>query len=225
MNVTLRKTLVIATLSLLMTVVLVPSVLASSVPVRVAAPLGVNLNFTPNPVSQGSQTQIQISVSGGSPPYFLWFNASIPGCNPPHQPIQENTSSASFPCNPTSSGSFPAHLDVSDNLGDHGSAGATLTVQSSGGGGSGGSGSGTGNNTGGIDLSFLQNLLPVVMITGFVFLGSTVAIAVSAVALAILVPKRLKQLRKAIEAQSLRLPESAGPKSETPKDQPPGGQN
>lgn len=216
-----RKSLVMACVSLLMVMVLAPSALASSVPVRVAAPLNVVLNFSPNPVNVGSPTQIQISVSGGSPPYFLWFNGTIPGCSPSQQPIQQNSSSASFQCNPTSSGSFNAHLDVADNAGDHGSASSTLSVQSSG--GSGGSGSGTGNNTGGIDLSFLQNLLPVVMITGILFLGSTVAIAVSAVALAILVPRRLKQLRKAIEGQPIGKAVAPATPPPPPKDEPKGG--
>lgn len=217
---TFRKSLVMACVSFLMIVVLVPPAMASPGPVRVAATLGVTLNFSPNPVNVGSQTQIQISVSSGSPPYFLWLNGTIPGCSPPGQPIQQNQSSASYQCNPSSPGSFNVHLDVADNFGDHGSTSATLTVQSS---GTGGSGSGTGNTTGGIDLSFLQNLLPVVMITGILFLGSTVAIAVSAVALAILVPRRLKQLRKAIEGQPIRTTDAPPTPPPPPKDQPPGG--
>ncbi len=217
-----RTTLAMTCISLLLAIVLAPAALAASVPPQPAATLGVNLNFSPNPVSVGSQTQIQISISGGSIPYYLWFNASIPGCSPSSQPIQMNQSSSSFPCNPTSSGSFPAHVDVSDNAGDHGSASATLSVQSSGG-NTGGTG-GTGNNTGGIDLSFLNNLLPIVMITGILFLGSTVAIAVSAVALAVLVPRRLKQIRKALEGQPLKQPKAETPTTPPPppKDQPPG---
>jgi hypothetical protein len=128
--------------------------------------------------------------------------------------------SGTFSCTPTVTGNFDIHVDVQDSGGNSGSTQVTLSVT---GGSSGGSGSGTGNNTGGIDLSFLQNLLPVVMITGILFLGSTVAIAVSAVALAILVPKRLKQLRKAIEGQSIGKVAAPATPPPPPKDEPKGG--
>jgi len=216
-----RKSFAMACISVFLMILVAPAAAATSAPVQPAATLFVTLNYSPNPVNVGSQTQIQISVSGGSPPFFLWFNGTIPGCSPSQQPIQQNQSTSSYPCNPSSPGSFNAHLDVADNAGDHGSATATLTVQS-GGGGTGGTGSS--NNTGGIDLSFLQNLLPIVMVTGALFLGSTVAIAVSAVALAILVPRRLKQLRKAIEGQPIKKAEASTPPPPPPKDQPPGSE-
>lgn len=191
--------------SLLIILAIAQPVLAAAGGPQATATLPVTLNFAPNPVSVGSQTQIQISISGGSSPYYVWFNGSIPGCSPPTQPIQQNQSTASYQCNPTSTGNFNVQLGVADSAGNHGTASATLNVQSSGGGG--GSGTG-GNNTGGIDLSFLQNLLPVVMITGFLFLGSVVAIAASAVALAVLVPRRLKQIRKALEGQPMKAPKA-----------------
>lgn len=218
----IRTPIVMACISLVLALAIAPAALASSNPPQPAAPLSVSLSFSPNPVTVGSQTQIQVSVSGGSPPFYLWFNSSVPGCSPPQQPFQQTQYSSSYGCNATSPGSFPAHLDVADNAGDHGSASATLNVQS--GGGNTGGTSGTGNNTGGIDLSFLQNLLPVVMITGILFLGSTVAIAVSAVALAILVPKRLKQIRKALEGQPLKQSKNEAPATTPPppKEQPPG---
>lgn len=181
-------------LGFLLALVTASPVLGAPMGGRPAATLPVTLSFSPNPVSTGSQTQIQVSISGGSPPYLLWFNSSIPGCNPPSQPMQQSGNTASYPCDPTSSGTFGANLDVADSAGNHGSTSASLNVQS---GGSGGNNSG--NGTGGIDLSALQNLLPIVMITGIVFLGSVVAIAASFVAMAILVPRRLKQLRNAIQ--------------------------
>lgn len=178
-----------------------------------AANLPVSLSFSPNPVSPGSQTQIQVSISGGSPPYLLWFNSSIPGCNPPSQPMQQTSPTASYSCNPTTPGTFGAHLDVADSAGNHGSASANLNVQS---GGSGGNNAG--NGTGGIDLTALQNLLPVLMITGIVFLGSVVAIAVSFVAMAVLIPRRLKQLRNAIQANPLAPAAAKPPAAEPPKE-------
>jgi hypothetical protein len=208
--------------SLLIAVLLAPVAVGSPTAPRAQANLPVSLSFNPDPVTAGSQTQIQISISGGSGPYYIWFNGSIPGCTPPQQPIQQNTSSNSYSCNPTSPGTYPVSLGVADSAGNHGSAGGTLTVQSSGGsGGTGGSGTG-GNGTGGIDLSFLNNLLPIIMVTGFLFLGSTVAIAVSAVALAILVPRRLKQIRKALEGQPMKAPKTEAPATPPPpKEQPP----
>ncbi len=182
--------------------------LAASDPVHAAASLGVNLSFSPNPTSVNSQTQIQVSISGGSPPYLLWFNASIPGCTPPSQPFQQNQSVDSYPCHPASTGTFNAHLDVADPAGDHGSASATLNVPGGSNGGSGSGGSGSSNGTGGLNLSGLQDFLGPLMIAGFVFLGSTVAIAASAVALAVLVPRRLKQIRKALEGEPLKTPKA-----------------
>lgn len=202
---------------LLIALAVAPSAFAAPSGPQSAATLPVSLNFSPNPVTVNSQTQIQISISGGSAPYYIWFNASIPGCTPPQQPIQQNTSQSSYPCNPTSPGNYPVSLGVADSAGNHGSAGATLNVQSSGGtGGTGGTG---GNGTGGFDLSFLNNLLPIIMITGILFLGSTVAIAASAVALAILVPRRLKQIRKALEGQPMKAPKPS--KTETTEVPPP----
>lgn len=219
MNVTSRHAMLLGVLLALVTASPVVGAPMSGAP---AATLPVTLSFSPNPVSAGAQTQIQVSIAGGSPPYLLWFNSSIPGCNPPSQPFQQNNSAASYPCDPSSSGNFGAHLDVADSAGNHGSASATLNVQS---GGSGGNNSGTGGNgTGGIDLSALQDLLPVLMITGIVFLGSVVAIAASFVAMAILVPRRLKQLRNAIQTNppaptTAKPPEAAPPKDRAPEEE------
>lgn len=201
---TLTKSAVVACLALLTALIAVQPALASQNLVQAQATLNVNFSYSPSTVSVNSQTQISYSISGNgfgpTPPFTIWVNGTAPGCNPPSNPFTTSNASGTFPCYPSSTGNFNVHVDVHDNAGNRGSTSAYLTVNSNSGGG--GSGSGSGNNTGGIDLSFLQNLLPVVMITGILFLGSTVAIAVSAVALAILVPKRLKQLRKAIEAQS-----------------------
>ncbi len=203
---------------LLFAIVTVQPALAAPSPIRAQAALGVSLSFSPNPVSVGAQTQIQVSISGGAPPFFLWFNSSIPGCGPPQQPFQQNLSSSSYPCSPTGAGTFNAHVDVADNAGDHGSASATLTVQSNGGGGG---GSSSGNGTGGFNLSALQDLLPILMIVAIVFLASLVAIAASVVAMAILIPRRLKQLRKAIQGEPLKKPKAEEPKAEPPKPNPP----
>ncbi len=210
----IRPALLCALLSLAL--LAIPSVLAAPVPPLTAGTLGVSLSFTPNPVSVGTQTQIQVSISGGVAPYQIWFNATIPGCTPP-KPLQQNQSTNTYRCTPTQSGTFSAYLDAADSAGNHGSTSASLTVQ--GGGNTGGTGSG--NGTGGFSLSSLQDLLPIVMIVTFVLLASVLAIAASLVALAILVPRRLKQLRKAIQGEPLKKVKAEEPKAEKPKDEPP----
>lgn len=204
--------------SLLIAVVMVPPGLANPSPLHASAVLGVSLSFSPNPVGQNSATTGSYSITSGTGPYTIWQNGTPPGCNPQNNPMVTSSPSGTFPCTPTATGNFPIHVDVHDSAGNSGSTQVTLIVNS-GSGGSGGSGTG-GNNTGGIDLSFLQNLLPVLMITGIVFLGSVVAIAASAVALAILVPRRLKQIRKALEGQPMVQPKAETPAT-PPKEQPP----
>lgn len=198
----LKTPLAVLLVGALLAFVVVQPASAAPIPIRAAAVLGVNLSFAPNPVSVGSQTQIQVSVSGGSPPYFLWFNTTIPGCNPPNQPIQQSSATGSYPCDPTSTGNYNAHLDVADNAGDHGTASATLNVQS------GGSGS-SGNGTNPFNLSGLGDILGVLMIVVVVSVACLVATAAAAIALAVLVPRRLKQIRLAIEGQPMKKPKAS----------------
>lgn len=218
-----RKTLSTISLSLLLALVIAQPALAGSNPLQASATLGVSLSFSPNPVTQFAPTTGSYAISGGTAPFTIWMNGTPSGCYPPGNPFTTSNASDTFTCSPSVTGTFYVHVDVHDSAGNAGSTQTTLTV-SSGSGGSGGSGSGTGNNTGGIDLSFLQNLLPVLMITGILFLGSVVAIAVSSVALAILVPRRLKQLRKAIEGQPIRKTDVPATPPPPPKEQPPGGE-
>ncbi len=189
--------------------------LASPTPVQPAAPLTVNLSYSPSTVPVNGLATGSYSIGGGTPPFTIWMNNTPPGCNPQSLPFTTSNPSGTFDCYPTGTGNFNVHVDVQDSVGNRGFASAPLSVTSGG-----GSGSGT-NQTGGIDLSFLNNLLPVVMVTGIVFLASTVAIAASAVALAVLVPKRLKQIRKAIEGQGPKSAEPASPPADNPKDSPP----
>ncbi len=220
------KRLLIVGLPLLLALVTVTPALASPVPVQPAAPLTVNISYSPSTVTVNSPTLMTYSISGGTGPYTIWQNNTPSGCNPPSVPLTTPDASGSNTCYPTSTGNFNVHVDVQDSLGNRGSASAYLTVNSGSSGGTGGTG---GNGTGGIDLSFLQNLLPVVMITGILFLGSVVAIAVSAVALAILVPKRLKQIRKALEGEPMKAPKAGKGEAPAvppppPKEQPPTGE-
>ena len=212
------KHLVVAFISLLIALVLAQPTLAYPAQVQPAAPLNVTLSFSPNTLQVNAQTTGNYNIFGGTQPFTIWMNNTPSGCGPPSIPFTTSNASGTFTCYPAVTGNFNVHVDVVDSLGNRGSTSAPLNVNANTGGG-GGSGS---NQTGGIDLSFLQNLLPIVMITGILFLASTVAVAVSAVALAILVPRRLKQIRKVLEGQPIKKIEAADAKMEKPKDQPPG---
>src|SRR2546428_9986022 len=105
------------------------------VPVRAEAVLSVGLTFSPNPVSVDTQMQGTITISGGTTPYSVWINGTMPnGCQPQAQPMQISASPYNFQCTPTQTGQFNPSLDAADNVGDHGSTSGSLTVQSSGGG-------------------------------------------------------------------------------------------
>ena len=209
----LKTPLAVLLVGALLAFVVVQPASAAPIPIRAAAVLGVNLSFAPNPVSVGSQTQIQVSISGGSPPYYLWLNTSIPNCNPPSQPIQQSSATGNYPCDPTSTGNFNAHVDVADNAGDHGSASATLNVQS------GGSGGTSGNGTNPFNLSGLGDIFGVILIVVVISVACLVATAAAAIVLAVLVPRRLKQIRLAIEGQPMKKPKASA-KDEAPPAEP-----
>ncbi len=216
-----RNGVLALSIALLLSLVIAQPVFGSPNPVHTSAPLGVSLSYSPNPVQQNAATTGTYSITGGTAPYTIWQNNTPAGCNPQSNPFTTSNPSGTFTCTPTVTGNYNIQVQVQDSAGNSGSTQVTLTVNS---GSSGGSGSGTGNNTGGIDLSFLQNLLPILMVTGILFLGSVVAIAVSAVALAVLVPRRLKQIRKALEGQPMKLSKAEPTSTPPPKEQPPGGE-
>ena len=132
----------------------------SDVPIQAqAVPLTVSLMFSPNPVNVNSQVSGTLTINGGSGPYSVWINGTMPsGCQPSSQPMTVTSSPYSFQCTPTQSGQFNPSVDAVDGAGDHGSAGASLTVQSN---GSGNGGNGTGG--GGVSISFLP--IAIVMLT------------------------------------------------------------
>ena len=129
------------------------------VPVRAEAFLSVGLTFSPNPVSVDTQMQGTITISGGTTPYSVWINGTMPnGCQPQAQPMQISASPYNFQCTPTQTGQFNPSVDAADNAGDHGSTSVSLTVQSTGGGNG-------GNNTGGGAVSVSLLPIAVVMLT------------------------------------------------------------
>lgn len=211
--------------SVLLALVIAQPALAATAAVQPSGTFNVSLSFSPSNVQVNSQLTGSYSISSPNAPYTISMSQAPPGCGPQPNPFTTSNASGSWTCHPTATGTFNVQVSVTDSLGNTGAAQFTVTV-------SGGSGSGTGNNTGGINLSFLQDLLPVVLITAVLFLGSVVAIAVSAVALAILVPRRLKQIRKVLEGVPLKKAKgetkakdetSAAPSTPPPpKEQPPG---
>ena len=115
--------LVVAVTSLLATVSLVgglggsvPSV-PTSAPIRPAsAPLTItNFGFKPSTVDQGSSTQGNVSLSGGTSNYYLWFNNTPAGCSPSSEPMIVSSPGLQFSCRPTATGTYTIHLDVLDS--------------------------------------------------------------------------------------------------------------
>jgi hypothetical protein len=155
-------------------------------------------SFQPSSVNPGTQVTGTVGLSGGTTPYYLWFNNTPPGCTPMMNPETSSSTSVTFQCNPSSTGSYTVHLDVVDSStpATKASQTATLNVES----GSNGNGNGNGNNSnnGNNSLSSLipSSFLTIGLILVVVFMGAIVAIAAGVVALAVLVPRRLRQLNE-----------------------------
>src|SRR2546428_14182254 len=59
------------------------------VPVRAEAVLSVGLTFSPNPVNVDTQMQGTITISGGSPPFSVWINVTMPNAGQPPKPTMQ----------------------------------------------------------------------------------------------------------------------------------------
>lgn len=169
----------------------------------------VSINFAPNPVAQGSSLSISVTLSGGTPSYYLWVNGTPPGCSPSTQPLLQNGLTAQFNCVPTATGSFSVHLDVSDSSVPTSRAfqSSPLTVTPGGGGNN--NNNGSGNGTGGFSLP--SGLLPALLLFGLFGIVTVVIIAGSLLAMAILIPRRIRQLTAAIERQTPKEPAAKPP--------------
>jgi len=167
-----------------------------------AAAFTVSFSYSPSTLPANTQTQGMVTFSGGSMPFKVWLNQTPPGCDPGAQPFTTSTSSNSWNCTPTTSGTYNVHLDAYDTTGTKQTATATLTVQSGG-----NSGNGNGNGSGTNPLAGLDTVLPTLFIFAFVFLGALVALAAGVVAMAVLVSRRLRQLTEAMKG------DRDGPKS------------
>ena len=154
-----------------------------------------SFSFNPSTIQANSSTQVSIQLSGGTPPFYAWLNNTPPGCQPGSVPEVTSNFSNSFSCSPTASGTFTVHLDVMDSAvpASKDSRSATLTVNSGSGGGGGGGGGGNGS------FSLPSGLLATVTLLALVFLGALVAIAAGTVATAVVLSRRLRQVKEALD--------------------------
>ncbi|MGA8303872.1 MAG: hypothetical protein WA691_10265 [Thermoplasmata archaeon] len=170
-------------------------------------------SFQPSNANPGTQVTGTVGLSGGTAPYYLWFNNTPPDCSPSNNPVMSSSTTFTFQCTPTSTGSYSIQLEVVDSStpATKASQTATLNVES----GSNGSGNGNGNNSnnGNNSLSSLipSGFLTIGLILVIVFMGAIIAIAAGVVALAVLVPRRLRQLNESLAKGGLPPKESKPP--------------
>jgi uncharacterized membrane protein YgcG len=163
-----------------------------------------SFSFSPTQTAAGNEIQGMVSLSGGTTPFYLWFNDTAPGCGPSSNPVSLSGPSMQFNCTPSGPGGYSFHLDALDSASppDKASQTAPLTVTNNNGNGNGGSsgnsgsnggnGSSGGGNNGGFQIP--STLITMLMLFGIVFLASIVALAAGMIAVAVLVSRRLRQL-------------------------------
>ena len=170
--------------------------------------LGIaSFTVQPSSIYVGSTAFVNVSLSGGTPPYFLWFNSSVPGCQPPNSPVQTQYPQYPITCQPSGTGTYSIHLDVVDSATPAGRASnsVSVTVLS---GGNGNNNNNNNNNNGngsgnGGSLSLPTGLEQLVLLIGLVFLGTMVAIAAGTIATAAMVSRRLRQINETLAKMGL----------------------
>lgn len=154
------------------------------------------------------------TISGGTTPYYLWFNNTPSGCTASSIPEMVSSGNVQFNCNPTSTGNYEVQLAVLDSSTPrtHATANASLSVTSNSGNNNGNnnSGSGNGNSKGNGSLSLPSGLLQLGIIFGAVFLVSMLLIAAGTIATAVLVSRRLRQINETL-AKANRAPKDPKP--------------
>ncbi|MCI4363999.1 MAG: hypothetical protein L3K13_06855 [Thermoplasmata archaeon] len=183
-------------------------------PLRVAAtPVHVDaFSFMPGSLSVGTPTTASVSLSGGSQPFYLWFNNTPSGCSAPSSPETVSAPSFQYSCNPSSSGTYPVHLDVLDSSSprSHATLNANLSVSSNSGSNNNGSGNNGGNSKGNGSLSLPSGLQQLALIFGAVFLIAMLLIAAGTIATAVVLSRRLRQINETL-AKSSPAPKDAKP--------------
>jgi hypothetical protein len=166
----------------------------------------VSFGFQPSSVDVGSSTTVGVTLSGGTSPYLLWFNSSVPGCEPPNSPVTSSSTQYQFSCQPSESGSFSVNLDVVDSSTPafRASNVADLNVASNNNGNNNNNNNGNGNGSGsGGGLTLPTGLESLVLVIGLVFLGTMIAIAAGTIATAAVVSRRLRQINETLAKLSL----------------------
>ncbi|MFZ1023058.1 MAG: hypothetical protein WAN87_02860 [Thermoplasmata archaeon] len=177
-----------------------------------------DFSFSPNTLAADTQTQGMVALSGGTPPFQLWFNNTAPGCGPSSNPVMLSSSSLQFNCTPTSPGSYNVHLDALDSASppDKASQTSTLTVtnndNNSGNGNGGGNSSKNNNNNSGFSLSSLGPYLTYAMIGAFVVFALLVALTVGVLVTAVTVRRIPRQPKGGIVCGSCHDTAPAGSK-------------
>lgn len=182
----------------------------ASTPVSISS-----FSFQPQTVTSGSSTTVSVSLSGGTSPYELWFNSSVPGCQSPQSPMSITSPQYSFSCNPTNQGGYSMHLDVVDSSlpASRTSLTADVTVVSNSNGNGNGNGNSNNNNngSGGGSLAIPSGLEQIALIVALVFLGTMIAIAAGTIATAVVVSRRLRQINETLAKMNLNPKEPKPP--------------
>jgi hypothetical protein len=157
-------------------------------PLSVVSTLQVGgISVGPNPVSQNSQFQVSVTVSGGAAPYTFDWTSVPPGCSAGNH--------SSWPCTESQTGTFPISVLVHDTSGQQGNRQSSINVTQSGNGGSGnGNGNGSnhnGNSSNGLNLSGLGSFFVYALIAGIVSFALLVALTVGVIMIAVILARRL----------------------------------
>ncbi|MGD0250903.1 MAG: zinc ribbon domain-containing protein [Thermoplasmata archaeon] len=147
-------------------------------------PTITSFQISPNPVAQGNQFSVTLLVSGGFPAYTYNWNPIPPFC------FANNESS--WQCMASQSGTYSVNVTVVDSVGNHTSAGRTLTVTSSNGNGNNNNNNQNGsNNNSGINLTGLGNILVYALVGGIISFVLLIVLTVGVLMIAVTLSRRL----------------------------------
>ncbi|MCI4358727.1 MAG: zinc-ribbon domain-containing protein [Thermoplasmata archaeon] len=164
-----------------------------------ASSLSVTLTLSPSTLNENTQLTINFQITGGQSPYQLRWSNLPNGCSSGSAPSSEATQAPqTFSCSPTQSGSFGVSVQVTDSSSPTPnsitSQTQTIQVNPNGNGNNGnhnGSGNGGSGNGSLAAFSSLGSLLPILFLGVIVAFALLVITAVSSLATAILIARRM----------------------------------
>ncbi|MFI5419089.1 MAG: PKD domain-containing protein [Candidatus Lutacidiplasmatales archaeon] len=154
----------------------------------------MSIGVSPNPVSANSQANFILQIQPQSPPYSFMWTGLPSGCSLPGSSSQNNPS---FSCSPNQGGSFNVQVTVTNKTGAIASNSTSFTVNSNNNGNNNnnnGNGNHNGNGSNSSGLGFLSGLGAMFQ---YIFIGAIlvfvllVLTAVSSLASAVLLARRL----------------------------------